>query len=381
MKEKRILIYGWFGHENLGDELILKSIIQLIKEIDESFIIDVMAPKTNNIKKYHPEVNLVSTYIDTRIKSILRLIKYNPINVIRNVIRADFLVIGSGGALSDWNPTSTKTLFFLIKLFKKVLKKPVIMLGVGAGPIERRESKVYFENILKYVDQISLRDKESYDLLKEIGLKNIVLTNDVVFDLHPLYLNQYSPKIPKYNIGIVIAPLILNSNNKIERYKNSIIEYIKKCKKAGYNITLIPFQYEYDIEFLKDISSCTDTEIFEEGKKNTWGIIDEINKQDIIIGMRFHSVILSLMLNKPVLPIIYHNKVYSVAKEFEILNLSQEVGDGSNWLNKDINSEKLFNDTKYIFENLEVFKAKILDILSNKHSMKNLDLLKSYLKR
>jgi polysaccharide pyruvyl transferase WcaK-like protein len=384
LAKKRALIYGWFGHENLGDELILKSIVETVKKADSEIIIDVMGDKPKSIIKNHPEVDTVSTYIDIRIKSILRLAKYNPVNVIRNICRADYLIIGSGGALSDWNPESTITLFFMINLFKKILNKPVIMLGVGAGPINKEASKHSFKKVLKQVDVITVRDNESYELLKKIGLDNVELTNDVVFDLKD-YFNKYmasSKKVTNKNnrIGMVLAPLILNSIEKKNRYKESIINYIIKCKESGFEVILIPFQYDYDIEFILDIANNANVSVFDKGQENMWSIVEMLNEVDVVIGMRFHSVLVSILLNKPVVPLIYHNKVYSIAKDFELLNISQGIGDGANWLDIDIDYNKLFDSTKEVLNNIKIYKEWMNKRLNEIYTYENIDILKRYFK-
>ena len=385
MTRKRALIYGWFGHENLGDELILKSIVDSVRVADSNIIIDVMGVKPDSISRNHPEVNTVSTYVDKRIISILRLFKYNPINVIKNIFRADYLIIGSGGALSDWNRESTVTLFFLINLFKKVLSKPVVMLGVGAGPIVKDESKKNFKKVLQQVDIIAVRDSESYELLKKIGLENVELTNDVVFELKDYfqkYKNNYNKSKDKNNkIGLVIAPLILNSIDKKNKYKEAIINYILKCKTEELEVILIPFQYEYDIDFILDIAHKSKANVFEQGRKNMWSIVDILNNVDIVIGMRFHSVLISILLNKPVIPLIYHNKVYSIAKDFDLLELSQGIGDGSNWLDIDIDYNELFSSTKKVLSNIEFYKNSMNEKLNENYTYKNIEILKRYFEK
>lgn len=377
-KKKHVLISGWFGNENLGDELILKSIIHQIKTVDKNIIINVMASKPKSVSKYHKGISTVSTYIDLRFKSIIRLFKYNPIKLLTNIITSDYLILASGGALSDWNPESTYMLFFMIDLFKNKLKRPVIMLGVGAGPIASEASKVEFKQKLDDVDIITVRDMESFDLLKSIGLSKVYLTNDVVFDLKDNFQKRTCKNKTNKNLGIIITPLFINNKYKHEKYKKTIIKYIENMKSKKYNITLIPFQYNYDIKFLTEINKQVNVNIYENGKVNMWGIIDELKKQDLIIGMRFHSVVASLLLNIPVIPLIYHSKVYSVAKTFKLLDVAQGIGDGQNWNDVDIDLVKLEKDSEYYFSILKNEKSRLQEMLRYKVNDKNLQYLKKF---
>lgn len=380
MKKKSVLIYGWFGHENLGDELILKSIIDSVRKIDDNIEINVMGSKPKNIEKYHESINTVSTNVDLNLMSIVRTFKYNPLKVIKNLFFNEYLIIGSGGALSDWNPNSTVTLFFMINLFKKVLKRPVIMLGVGAGPIIRIESKKKFREILCQVDYICLRDKDSYELLKSIGLKNIYLTNDVVYDLkeNEIFKGKKVLNNSK-DVAIVIAPLLLSTEQKKQNYKDQMVKYILDLKNKNINCKLIPFQYNYDIDFLKDIRKEVDIDIYEDGLENMWLLLNELKNYDLIIGMRFHSVVLAILLNIPVLPIIYHHKVNSCVKEFSLEKVAQSIGDGQNWIESDIDSEKMLNDTLYLLRNSREESNRLKDILTKHIKNENISILSEFI--
>ena len=136
-----ILLYGWFVENNVGDELILDASYSLIKEHCPLAEINIMGTKPEQVKKSHKDINFVSTYIDYRPKEILRTFKYGFLDVIKNIVKNDILVIASGGALSDWHKESTITLFFMIDLFS-LMKKTIYMLDIGAGSINVNKSYI-----------------------------------------------------------------------------------------------------------------------------------------------------------------------------------------------------------------------------------------------
>lgn len=45
-----------------------------------------------------------------------------------------------------------------------------------------------------------------------------------------------------------------------------------------------------------------------------------IKESEIIVGTRFHSIILGWLFNKPVLPIVYDNKTLQVLKDMNLKN-------------------------------------------------------------
>ena len=165
MKKKKILIYGWFGENNLGDELLLESMIYLVNKNINNSEINVIASKPKEVRKNHMGINCISKTINFSIKSIVKNILNNPIKTLYNIFASDVLIVAGGGAISDWNPTSTKDMFFLIKLFSK-LKKKIYLLGIGAGPITKIESYDYFKKVLMKAEYITVRDEYSFNELK-----------------------------------------------------------------------------------------------------------------------------------------------------------------------------------------------------------------------
>ena len=114
---EEVLLYGWFGENNLGDELILSSLEGLVREALPSAKISIMASKPDMLKKMKPNAHdnaVISTYIDHRPRSILRSVKYGLAATVHNLRSPDLVIMATGGALSDWNYNSTVTIFDLI---------------------------------------------------------------------------------------------------------------------------------------------------------------------------------------------------------------------------------------------------------------------------
>ncbi|URZ03567.1 polysaccharide pyruvyl transferase family protein [Clostridium felsineum] len=381
--KREVLIYSWTGEENIGDELILKSIARMIQKIDSRVKVNAMGTKPKVINKIHSSLGLnrVSTYINWTIKSFLRaILKHNIIKVILNILLSNQLIIASGGALSDWNPSSTKTIFFLIDLFS-FMNKPICMIGVGVGPILKEKSKIRFYNKLKKLEVITVRDEESYKLLKSIGLNNVVLTGDSVFNITKLLQDKYPKKeVKDKSVAFVLARLFKVGTKESKEYRREIIRTIRRLKKEKWKITLIPFHYSEDIGFLKSINKKCKVEVFV--SENMYDTIGELNNKNIIVGMRYHSVILSLIFGKKVIPLIYHPKVYSVARQFGVLDLSENVGNGENWIESNIDSERMLKNIH------ELYKSSVTVIESRERTLRivkqkdlNTEILASFLRR
>ena len=92
-KNKEILISGYYGFRNSGDDALLKAIIQDLKKYKESPNIVVLSANPEETMEYY------------RVKSINRL---NLISVLKHMRKADMLISGGGTLIQD--RTSTKSL-------------------------------------------------------------------------------------------------------------------------------------------------------------------------------------------------------------------------------------------------------------------------------
>lgn len=345
---KKILLYGWFGEGNLGDELILDAATKVAKEAYPEASIRVMGTKPDKIKGRHGHsFDLVSTYLDHRPRIIARSFKYGFGRAVRNLFDADLVIMASGGAISDWNKDSTVTLFDLIDFFSK-RRVPILLLDVGAGPITKESSFGKFRSILSQVGFILCRDRNSEEELKKIGLENTVLSKDIVFELHRgsiPEIGQFTAKVQK--IGMVVAPVCLETPEVYELYRRRLAETVDLLSDR-YEVSLIPFQREYDdglVRELKDL--CPEVQVLDDSD-DSGRILDHLEEQDLIIGLRYHSMLEALALGKYVIPIVYHPKCQSLCEDFGLVEYASYIGNGNNWPESNIDPAKILQDVERI---------------------------------
>lgn len=347
---EEVLLYGWFGENNLGDELILSSLEGLVREALPSAKISIMASKPDMLKKMKPNAHdnaVISTYIDHRPRSILRSVKYGLAATVHNLRSPDLVIMATGGALSDWNYNSTVTIFDLINYWTNK-NIPIVMFGVGAGPILEKESAKRFYEHLRKIDLITVRDDYAFDQLRDIGLKNVMLTKDIVFETFDQKMIKKASEVGKVKqIGVVAAPICLETPNVYVEYRSRLTEAIcRLCEK--YAVSLIPFQPEYDkrlTEYILGADSRIKLLVNPDGVSQN---LDNLVAQDLIIGMRYHSIVESLMNGKYVIPIVYHPKCESLCQNAGIKQYAEYVGNGNNWMESNIDTDQLIRSVEDI---------------------------------
>src|SRR5688500_9898160 len=117
---KNILIFGYCGYGNLGDETNLWQLIKLLLEIDARNEIKLIWSAHNRTAKtYH----------------VASVGKFNPFGIIWALIKADHLLGNSGSLFQD--VTSKRSLFYYATLviLAKLFGTRVFLFGQGIGPL------------------------------------------------------------------------------------------------------------------------------------------------------------------------------------------------------------------------------------------------------
>lgn len=287
---KKILLAGYYGFGNLGDEAILEMAIKQILEITDRKNITVLSgDKEVTSRKYN-----VST-ID----------RYNVFSIINKLTKSDALVFGGGSLLQDI--TSKRSIYYYLFLIRlaKMMNNKVIMLSQGIGPIINENSKKAVKSTLGYVDYITVRDKHSKDFLENIGMdKNkIFLSTDPVINLRAgeNYVSKHTGKRK-------VCFSLRNWKNadvgrKISQVAEKLIENNIECY-------FIPFYYNEDLELIDEVEkNIGDKAVYYKERLTTGDAFDIIKGMDVLVGVRLHSLIFAAAANVPFAAVSYDHKV------------------------------------------------------------------------
>lgn len=310
---KKIMISGYYGFDNSGDDAILKVLTQQIKNRDVHADITTLS---NNVEQ---------TKREYKVDAINR---YDFFKIIKKMKTCDLFISGGGSLLQDF--TSNRSLYyylFLLILAKRYCKKTIVLAN-GIGPIGGKFNRKITKKILENVDYITLRDEKSYSLLKEIGLKNSKV--EVTFD--PVILME---TLPDKEIEKIYAEENISLSKKyigiaVRDWKNShsiVDEVSKLCKHiletTECDILFIPMHYPDDLRFSEKILVNLPAERVAVVKKeySVEKVMGIISKLEYIISMRYHSIVYAAINNIPMTAIIYDPKIEGIMDAFELEEL------------------------------------------------------------
>ncbi len=349
---KRVLLSGYYGFGNTGDEAILQAAVEGFKK---SGLIPVVL--THTPEKTASWLN-IETYGRRETKTILNGIR-----------KSDLVLSGGGGLLQDVTSLRSLIYYLRIPIIAKCLGKKTMVFAQGIGPIQTKKGKLYTKLALNYfVDKITVRDEESKKLLLDLGVKKqVAVTADMALLLECAADKESNFAAEKYGIPKGnCCGVVLRNWNGIEPLIPLIGKAISEfSRKVSLTPVLLSFQPEMDnvitLALQKKISvpsiAITDPLLPKE-------FLEIISNFEILIGMRYHSLIFSSICQVPFGGIAYDPKVKQLA-----------VSLGFPWIPyEELNRESLFGLLSELWKNRAALKKSLsekLPLLRNK-SEKNL---------
>lgn len=312
---KKILIAGYYGAGNVGDELLLKTILSWI---DRSLYIPYVITISTDYTKTHHNVNVVHNYDIVSLVSLMQ--------------ESCCLIFGGGGLIQDHHPANHAELnnffafsnvhYIRLALLADQFALPIAILGNGIGPLRSNESLELAKRFFDLAQLITLRDYESYHLLKKMSIDNQqepLIAPDIVFSL--LNTDLMTPHVPSNHILSMIDNYKKNNYSIVginirewpfdTTWSLSLLQEQLKVKEDKVFYIFLPFQ-NTDIDLCTQLSN----ELNKAGKSslviNETSITSMVNYFticDLIIAMRYHGVLMAHLLKTPCIAIEYDDKV------------------------------------------------------------------------
>ncbi len=232
IKNLKCLIFGNFGAGNMGDEAILAGELNQLRKNKISNIF-VVGKNTRLIKKIH-KVNAINLY---KLDKILRAL-----------LSSDLIIFGGGGIINKSDIKGFIYQIYILTIFlfiPSLFEKRIYLIGLGIYKNANKLIIGYFVSLLKKVEFISVRDRDSKVLLEEKGVSSSVfMDNSFLMDLLSkkavLKNDFFSKKYDKNKKNIGVA-LVDPKDKELEKKILSEISKLVLSKKD----TVFWFYYSY----------------------------------------------------------------------------------------------------------------------------------------
>ncbi|PUE09144.1 hypothetical protein B9Z51_09510 [Limnohabitans sp. T6-5] len=312
-KNLKVIICGWYGATNIGDELLLGLMFEWIHEIGGELTIISLNPEVT-ARKYGTHV-----------------VDFDNLGEIAQALSdSDLFVMGGGGIFQDHSPFNFDGLYDSIKVDVARYARPFYMarqfgvrtliLAHGVGPLNSTQSREIVRDVFSLVDAVSLRDEQSAVLLKNIGVEREL---QVAADPGWSAASQLLHSAKNLNVSIdnkekKVLALIVREWWKDAGWEDKLIDAVNRQLPDDWTCQWFAFQHAVDENrassdkpFLDRLTSSLDTRIQSEivvcsDVEQTFA---DIGRCDAVVSMRLHGSILSLALNKPCAFLEYDDKM------------------------------------------------------------------------
>ena len=336
---KNVLISGYYGFNNTGDEAMIETMSILLAKRNYGLI--VLSSNPDKTK----ELYNVQAYN-----------RYKIFEVIKAIKKADIIVSGGGTLFQDI--TSKKSIWYYLGIVKiaKMLGKKVCVAYQGMGPIDTAFYRGMTKRTLnkKFVKLIALRDKNAIEYAKEIGIKEekITFSSDMVFMMQPP-AKERSLKILKDNLhGYEDGQKLIGFSVREWKDKDRTDLFAeladKLVEKYNARIVFFPFHKPKDAEISKIIMhkmKHEDSATLIPNRYLPSEILGTMGLMNVNIGVRLHSLVFSAVMNVPTIGISYDPKIDGF---LEMINMTPVC------TYEDISVEKIMQHVDEFMENKKV---------------------------
>ena len=312
---KQVLISGYYGYFNAGDEAILAAICQLLGH--EDLEIKVLCASDQHVI---PGIQF---------EAIQRT---DMPRIYKELRRTDLFISGGGGLFQDVTGFGSVPYYGGLLWLAQRMNVPTMVFGQGLGPLRFKTNRWAVKQIFKGVDQIAVRDPESMQMLQEMHLPaaRLHLTADPVLTLQPIHYAQAQDilraeglDLTRPIIGVSIRPWATWFEKQLKAFSAVLAQFASRvnaqillipfqpnhdtwmCDEAAYAISCRPASYSPPVFVLQRFSSPIEMQ----------GLIGQL---DLMVGMRLHALIMAASQTVPAVGLVYDPKVrlFSEAMEY-----------------------------------------------------------------
>jgi polysaccharide pyruvyl transferase WcaK-like protein len=278
------------------------------------------------IKKEFPNLHIVSTY-NTSFMQYIKLIQ-----------SVDCIVYGGGTLYKELYTSTGRSPYSVIirlmgfNVLAKLLGTRVYHLNIGIGSLKTHVGRMITKRALQAATKTIFRDQESYAIARDtlsVRPSKIQQSVDGLF-INAIWRSIWHKKdlkidCKKYKrvVGVNVLSDIPDWVDRDE-YIWIMQRFVAATLERGDYIVFIPFQTDFnprnDLAFMREIFSDT----FKDYTNYT--LLEEVpidhvhsimSQCDVLIGMRFHSLLLAAACNLPFVAVAYDTKCWRFIEEID----------------------------------------------------------------
>ncbi len=299
----RIAVTGWYGSDNLGDELILRSLTADLSARGIETVAISIDPSATNRNHGVATINH---------RSPLQFL------TLRRALSDCNAMIAAGGLIqsetSPWNIP-----FHMSRLIAAPRKLPTAALGMGVGDVSGQPARLLARAALRRLRCIVVRDAVSANRLRRWGLETVIEGAD------PVMAIESTPVTPDDSMCVILRPSnrrglgtaatkaahATPSSAALDAMASAINT---ASQAAGLRVRFVAFQASRDHKLHNELSDRLNGSA-EIVTPDVGNVIDEVGRSQVVVTMRYHGAIAALLHERPAVLLDSSPKMGALAAE------------------------------------------------------------------
>jgi polysaccharide pyruvyl transferase WcaK-like protein len=299
----KIVLYGYYGYQNFGDDLMLHNIVEYLYKTN--FINIITSNKRYTEVPNSENVTIYETYKSNKIRNLILLY--------RIFLNKDYFVWGGGTCFSEDDGVVNPIVLILAKL----LGLKIVFIGIGANKIQSFKNRLKMKINSLIIDKIYARDLDSVQNLSTFFKDDkIILSEDIAYLYN--YNSDYSANENQIAISLRNLDNYMTDEKQqffMDNMVKSINNIINDKKFNEINILVLDNKIDYEVsqELFYSLKATidTNTKINIVNEKDVVNKIKIIQESKFFICVRLHGILVSELLGVKTVGIGYSEKVKS----------------------------------------------------------------------
>jgi len=360
MKRKKIVLFGLFGQQNLGNECTLQAMLYHVRKSIPDAEISCICTGPEDTRSRHGipafEMYPASDQGGQDGKNFLPrfLLKITAwawrevqhgVRAFKTLRGSDLVIVPGTGLLVDHTTGFRGYPYYIFKwaIIAKLCRCKFLIVSIGAGPISHPLSKFFIKTALSLADYRSYRDTFSKVYIESIGFvrSDDPIYPDLAFSLPENTIHEgRRSDTSRTVVGVGLIDYFGQGSKHGWAGRDVYCDYINKTGAFitwlldnNYRVRLVIGDIGCDMTAIKDVlefiekrgGSCGDVQIIHEPIISVEELLTQLARTDIVVSPRFHNIILALMLKKRVISLSYNEKFESLMLDFGLERYCQRL--------------------------------------------------------
>ncbi|MDD4843705.1 MAG: polysaccharide pyruvyl transferase CsaB [Anaerotignum sp.] len=304
-----VVMSGYYGFNNTGDEAIMISMHKNIQEMGDNYHITVLS---NNPTGTREKYGIEAVY------------RFGFGEVWRAIKGCDVLLSGGGSLLQDSTSTRSLLYYLSITVVAKLMRKKVMLYANGIGPVSGKRNRRLVKQVVNKADLITLREENSYEELLSMGVnpQKCFVTADPVFTMDCIPKEEAQMLLKAEGIPLE-KPLVVVSVRNWKEMDRFIDRFAKLCdtivEEYDRTIVFLSMQMPNDITVSEKVrKKMKQNAYILRSNYSPYEIMGVISMADFILSMRLHTLIFAARQKVPLIGFIYDPKIEYYLEKLEM---------------------------------------------------------------